>query len=190
MIQKVFSHGAGRLDAAMLNDMNRAVAQTNSQPEAFGAPAWSGPYMAIINPPSGIPAQELQWRDDPDNLKPIKWGYDFVVVSPNQAVRTDINNDTTYLYKSNSLNYLSTGMEADAATALNLCELNNNSTSAMGVSYNNLPDGIELQPVPAETHVMLWLCPMEYVAGDTTTPGNQGWVAYFTYPNQFDGDCE
>ena len=189
MIRKVFNRGPGRLDADMLNDINRAVIQTNSQPEPFGAPAWSGPYMAIINPPSGIDAQELAWRDDPDNLKPIKWGYDFVIVSPNQAVRTNILGETSYLYEANSLNYLSTGMEGDAATALNLCELNNNATSAMGVRFNNLPEGIELKPVPAQTHVMLWLCPMEYEANDTTTPGKQGWVAYFTYPNQFDGEC-
>ena len=157
----------------------------------FAPPKWQGPFMAIINPPSGIDPQELAWRDDPDNTKPIKWGYDFVVVSPHQAEREDSSRVAgfSYLYDANALNYISTGQEGDAATALNLNELNNNATSAMGVRYNNLPEGIELQPVPAKTHVMLWLAPMAYVEGDTTTPGNQGWVAYFTYPNQFDGEC-
>jgi len=189
MIRKTFTHGIGRLDADTLNDMNNAAMVNAAQAEAFNAPAWTGPYMAIINPPSGIDVQELAWRDDPDNTKPIKWGYDFIVVSPEASVVEDINGDETFLYDANALNYLSSGFEGDAAVALNLCELNNNSTSAMGVSYSNLPEGIELQPVPVSTHAMLWLCPMEYEASDTTTPGKQGWVAYFTYPNQFDGDC-
>lgn len=178
MNRKWFTHGIGRLDAQTINDMNAASWTVNQASLPFPTPAWQGPYMAVINPPSGDDPQELEFKDD--GVTPIKWGYDWVIVSPN---------GTDDLMTANSSSYQSLGAAAAGATALNLCELNNTDQQAMGVQFSNVPEGIELQPVPGLTHVMLWIAVSEFDSADTTTPGKQGYVAYFTYPNQFDGEC-
>lgn len=176
MEQKRYSLGIGRLDAQQLNDISRMAYQQMQQAPAWAPAAWMGPYMAIINPPSGTAAQVLA-----GGATPYKWGYDFVIVDPT---------DNADLATANSASYTSLGTGAgDSPTALNLYELNNSATVQMGVQVSNLPSGITLQPVPSTTHVMLWLAPMPYVDENSTTPGEPGWVAYFHYPNQFDGEC-
>jgi len=185
MERKYFSKGTGRLDAQTLNDMNRAAWEVNQAPAPQNLPTWQGPYMAVVNLQSGIDPQELAFKDDPTNLIPIKWGYTFVVVAP----VTSEDTGGLKLQDANSPCYETMGPHSTDAVALNLVELNNSATSLMGVDPANLPDGYALQPVPQDTHVMLWLAQIAYVEGDTTLPGNQGWVAYFTYPNQFDGVC-
>ena len=184
MDRKYFTKGTGRLDAQTLNQMNKAAWEVNQAPAPQDIPVWQGPYMAIVNLQSGTAAQELAWIDDPTNLIPIKWGYNFAVVAP-----TTSEKDGLKLQDANSLCYETMGQKSTDAVALNLVELNNSATSLMGVDPDNLPEGFALQPVPVDTHVMLWLAQIAYVEGDTTLPGNQGWVAYFTYPNQFDGEC-
>jgi hypothetical protein len=191
MDRKYFSKGTGRLDAQTLNDMNRAAWQVNQAPAPQNLPVWQGPYMAIVNLQSGTEAQELAWSDydpiDPVPTQdvPIKWGYNFTVVAP----VTSEDAGGLKLQDANSLCYETMGQKSTDAVALNLVELNNSSTSLMGVDPDNLPEGFALQPVPVDTHVMLWLAQIAHVEGDTTLPGNQGWVAYFSYPNQFDGVC-
>ena len=178
MERKRFSHGHGRLDAQTLNEINRATDTVNNTPMPPVEAAWQGPYMALINPPNGVAKQVLETNSAGD---PIKWGYDWIALSP--LAPGELEN-------ANSPSYQSLGPEGNAATALNLAELNNNETTIMGVEVGNLPAGVKLQPVPGSTHVMIWVAPSVYVDGDTTTPGNQGFVAYFYYCNQFDGECQ
>ena len=189
MKQIKFNEGSGRLDADQLNMMAQAgYAHAEQSFAPVTRQALEGPFLAIVNPPSGLDAQVLEESSDAVPV-PFKWGYDFIMVDPELPKITDVNGDESFLYESNSLCYRSTGREGNAAVALNLCELNNSETIQMGVTTSNLPEGVTLQPVPGTTTVLLWVAPMPYENGDDTTPGNQGFVAYFTYPNQFDGEC-
>lgn len=190
MKQVKFTHGNGRLDAQQLNMMTDAAYAHAQQSQApVVSSALDGPYLALINPPGGIDAQVLAESEDTVPI-PFKWGYDFIMVDPLKPVHKDVNDEESFLYESNSLCYQSTGREANASVALNLNELNNSALIQMGVPTSHLPDGFTLQPVPGTTTALVWLSPMPFEEGDTTTPGKQGFVAYFSYPNQFDGECE
>ena len=188
-MKKHFNQGIGRLDADQLNMMAQAgYAHAEQSFAPVLTSALQGPFLAIVNPPSGIDPQVLAESEDTVPV-PFKWGYDFIMVDPEVSKVTDINGDESFLYESNSLCYRSTGREGNASVALNLNELNNSALVQMGVDVSNLPEGFALQPVPGTTTTLVWVAPMPFEEGDTTTPGNQGFVAYFTYPNQFDGDC-
>jgi len=182
MEKKVYVNGLGRLDAAQLNLMMETAWDYKDQVAPFNAPQWSGPYLAIINPPSGDDPRELAVDGDGNAYK---WAYDFVVISPEFNEK-----DGDKLEDANSSCYISTGMEAGGtACALNLCEINNSDTTQMGVNTANLVGTYKLLPVPSTTHAFIWLCPMPYVQEDPTVIGYNGFLALFSYPNQFDGGC-
>lgn len=182
MERKRFTHGTGRLDAQQLNLMAEAAWQAENTPDPMNMPALRGPFMGIINPPSGTAPQVLE---NDNNGNPIQWGYAVAFVSPEWATAPDGG----VLKDANSGAYRSTGFSVEDAVALNMVEMNNSSLNIMNVQTSNLPAGFTLQPVPTSTHALVWLAPMEFDATDTTTPGMQGFVAYFSYTNQFDGDC-
>lgn len=180
-MKKRFTGGTGRLDAHTLNQMAQAGYAHAEQAEGVGFDSLRGPYLAIINPPSGNAPQELE------GTPAYKWAYDFVVVDPTYA-----DKDGEYLWQANSAAWVSTGRSSSGdVSALNLCELNNSAATQMGVDTSNLPSGVELQPVPDVTHVMLWIAATPYNSGTPNADaiGEQGSVAFFTYPNQFDGEC-
>lgn len=186
MERKVFTQGVGRLDQFTLNNMNRAADQVNNQ-----APAWApsgplGPFMALINPPSGEPAKVEAETAGADPV-PFKWSYDWVPLAPVKAKDSD---DKTLLDANSGCYQSQSTVTKGVTTALNLCELNNSPTVQMGVATSNLPDGITLQPVPESTHAMVWVYPIGLGSGDEDEFGAEGYVAYFSYTNQFDGDCE
>ena len=183
MERKRFTSGTGRLDAQTLNLMAQAGYAYADQISSVPIPALDGPYLAIINPPSGTPKQELAFLAD--GVTPIKWAYDYVVVSPEWSERNG-----EYLWEANSDSWKTQGTGAGSVpSALNLCEINNTTTSLMGVDVSNIPDGYQLQPVPGTTHVMLWIASTPRKTGDVSAIGGEGSVAFFTYPNQFDGSC-
>lgn len=183
MEKKVFVQGFGRLTADQLNMMLESAIDFKTNNPPFKAPSWYGPYLAIINPPSGVAPQELATDSNGDAYK---WGYDFVIISPEFNEK-----DGEYLFEANSQCYMSTGEGAgDSPTALNLCEINNSEAVQMGVQTNNLQGTFKLQPVPDITHTFIWLCPMPYVDETSTNVGETGWLALFSYPNQFDGTCD
>ena len=182
MEKKVYVNGLGRLDAAQLNLMMESAWDYKDQVKPFNAPKWDGPYLAMINPPSGQAPQELAYDDDG---YANKWRYDYVVVSPEWNEK-----DGDRLHDFNSDCYLSTGMEAGGtACALNLWEINNTGNGAMGIDSDNLAGTFKIQPVPTATMSMLWMCPMPYVTDDPSYAGENGFLAVFHYPNQFDGAC-
>jgi len=61
----------------------------------------------------------------------------------------------------------------------NICEINNNATTAMGITVANLPGDFELKPVPIDTIVPVWLTMFE-----------SKYTGFLIWPNQFDGDCD
>ncbi len=187
MERKQFTNGSGRLDAQTINMMAQAGYAHAQQASIIPQEKLDGPYMALINPPSGDDKVELAWLDA-EKTKPIKWAYDWIILSPEYTLA---NTDET-LAEANSSCYMSTGITGGSQpSALNLCELNNSADSLMGVDPDNLPEGFELQPVPASTHAMVWLyaTPYDSETQDPIIPGDKGVVAYFSYPNQFDGGC-
>ena len=179
--------GSGRLDAPTLNAMAQAGYAYAEQANTLPMPGMQGPFMVLINPPSGSDKVELAWLDETTKEIPIKWAYDYVFVSPEYVER-----DGEYLYDVNSKAWQSQGTYASTPSALNLAELNNSNISLMGVDPSNLPEGIELQPVPASTYAMVWLFQTPYnppAEGQANIVGDEGVVAFFSYGNQFDGEC-
>ncbi len=61
-------------------------------------------------------------------------------------------------------------------SCINIHEIGNNAQLSMGITKDDLPGDFELQPVPDDAGVILWLI--------------GGGYGVFTYPNQFDGTCE
>lgn len=187
MFRKVFSTGSGRLDAQTLNEMAQAGYAHAEHPNVIPVPPLDGPYMALINPPNGDDKVEIAWLDT-EKTQPIKWAYDWLIVSPEYTLK---DGDET-LAQANSSCYVSQFIDGGTQpSALNLCELNNSDSSLMGVNPNNLPEGFSLQPVPQSTHAMVWLYTMPYDPDtqDPIIPGDKGVIAYFTFNNQFDGEC-
>ena len=68
--------------------------------------------------------------------------------------------------------------------AINLDELGNTETEAMGVIIADLPGDFELKPVPTGRVVLVWMSP-----GGGVDTNEIETLAVFQWPNQFDGTC-
>ena len=126
MERKRFTHGTGRLDAQQLNLMAEAAWQAENTPDPMNMPALRGPFMGIINPPSGTAPQVLE---NDNNGNPVQWGYAVAFVSPEWATAPDGG----VLKDANSGAYRSTGFSVEDAVALNMVEMNNSSLNIMNV---------------------------------------------------------
>ena len=69
--------------------------------------------------------------------------------------------------------------------ALNMHEIGNTPTTAMGVSIASLPTGFSFQSAPVGAGVLVWMAP----SGSVDVNGFKT-LAIFQWPNQFSGTCE
>ena len=104
-------------------------------------------------------------------------------------VNSYVDNGGDKVYEANSDAWVSDGYGATGNNALNLCEINNSETVQMGVQTTNLQGTFKLQPVPDITHTMIWIAKLPYDSTSSVV-GSQGSIAFFSYPNQFDGTCD
>ena len=69
--------------------------------------------------------------------------------------------------------------------AINVNEIGNTNTEAMGVTISSLPTGFSFDSVPVGRVVLVWLSP-----GADTDTNDIAPLAVFQWPNQFSGTCE
>lgn len=69
--------------------------------------------------------------------------------------------------------------------ALNMHEIGNTPTTAMGVSIASLPTGFSFQSAPVGAGVLVWMA----TSGSVDVNGFKT-LAIFQWPNQFNGTCE
>lgn len=69
--------------------------------------------------------------------------------------------------------------------AINMHEIGNTNTTAMGVTIASLPGDYALQSAPVGAGVLVWFCPGADQDTNDITP-----LSVFQWPNQFDGTCD
>jgi hypothetical protein len=69
--------------------------------------------------------------------------------------------------------------------AINMHEIGNTNTTAMGVTIASLPGDYTLQSAPVGAGVLVWLSPGADQDTNGITP-----LSVFQWPNQFDGTCD
>ena len=69
--------------------------------------------------------------------------------------------------------------------ALNMHEIGNTPTTAMGVSIASLPTGFSFESAPVGAGVLVWMA-----TGGAVDANGFKTLAIFQWPNQFNGTCE
>jgi hypothetical protein len=129
-------------------------------PGTYGTPLfWRGPYAMVVQ------SSVLQTNASDESLnkwiyslRPCDWGTNYL--EPTQTTESMLWTD-----------------------CLNVWELNNDETVAMGIAVSNLPGTYELKPCPNGTVVMAYCMPGPEDDNDIEA------LRVFTWPNQFDGAC-
>ena len=179
---KRFETGMGRVHGQDLTNIYQAVSEFTPDVSVPPAEGYGVPRLAVITS-STLMEQEGGYD--------IQWRYALEFVSP-QRPRKTVDGVQHKIYETPTGNpcWQDSGFGTDGNdVAINLTEIGNSATSIMGVDPTNLPTGFQLQPVPTGAVVMAYSIPMDYLRDNTTQPGYQGSLIFFTYTNQFDGSC-
>jgi len=175
---KRFNTGMGRVHGQDLTNIYQAVSEFAPDVSVPPAEGYGVPRLAVVTASTLL--EEAGGYE-------LKWRYALKFISPTYATK-----DVWSVYDPVTLNecWQDSGFDTGGNdVAINLTEIGNSATNIMGVDPTNLPDDYQLQAVPDGAVVMAYSIPMTYEKDNTTEPGKQGSLVFFTYTNQFDGSC-
>jgi len=115
--------------------------------EAFPTGLFRGPFFGKITSSSLFDSEDTDLR---------KWKYEVELVEFDGEGWTDHS------------------VAPEISDAVNAFESGNTSTQSMGILHSDLPGTYQLQAIPDDTIVPLWITPVG---------------AFLMWPNQFDGEC-
>ncbi len=186
MNNKVFTQGAGRLTADVMNRWQKTSNAVENMGTPYAAGGWEGPkVLRVVSSQPMVARGELLDKGDPDADPPVPPTYDEDITLENRwwyeveetAIKLPTDLDSNRRTSHRNL------------TAFNSIEMPNTDTEALGIPVAELPEGFELKPIPNNTFVFGWSTSVPGDKNATDYPEYQGYLLMFSATNQFHGEC-